>query len=273
MTFEEICSRWQPHVQNREAALVSWDNRAAAFSTHNIPGAEDSLAMRLILEKKLVKPGDQVLDVGCGAGRFAFALERLGAKVLGVDFSPRMIAEAERCAAELGSAARFRVLDWQDADLLREGLAGRFDFVLANMTPAICSADTFLKLTQAGRGHYLMTKHHRREASILDPLRDALGLTKPGSASDDSMLYAFELLWLQGLRPQIFYEDKHYLSRQTTEDAIRDYTLRMQSSRPLTPAEEDYIRTYLNGLSRDGWVEEKSDCSIAALYWRHAAAR
>ncbi len=40
------------------------------------------------------KPGERVLDVGCGAGQLSGEIARLGAEVTGVDSSPEMIAQA-----------------------------------------------------------------------------------------------------------------------------------------------------------------------------------
>lgn len=59
-----------------------------------------------------VKPGDQVLDVGCGPGRLTLAAQRwVGptGEAHGVDASPEMIATARRNAAQAGLAAKFQV--------------------------------------------------------------------------------------------------------------------------------------------------------------------
>jgi demethylmenaquinone methyltransferase/2-methoxy-6-polyprenyl-1,4-benzoquinol methylase len=49
--------------------------------------------------------GRVLLDSCCGTGDLAFALERAGARVLGVDFTPEMLARARAKGA--GQAARF----------------------------------------------------------------------------------------------------------------------------------------------------------------------
>src|SRR5262249_18008949 len=53
-----------------------------------------------------VGPGDQVLDVGCGVGRWSLAMAARGADVTGIDLSRSMVAEAARRAAERGLAPR-----------------------------------------------------------------------------------------------------------------------------------------------------------------------
>ncbi|HEY3861133.1 MAG TPA: ubiquinone/menaquinone biosynthesis methyltransferase [Verrucomicrobiae bacterium] len=45
-----------------------------------------------------VKPGQNALDLCCGTGDIAFALQRAGAEVTGLDFSPAMLAVAQRRA-------------------------------------------------------------------------------------------------------------------------------------------------------------------------------
>jgi len=68
--------------------------------------------------------GKSALDVGCGAGLLAEPLARLGAKVIGVDASPEVIAVARGHAATMGLAIDYRVGDVQ-------ALEGQFDLVTA----------------------------------------------------------------------------------------------------------------------------------------------
>jgi demethylmenaquinone methyltransferase/2-methoxy-6-polyprenyl-1,4-benzoquinol methylase len=54
-----------------------------------------------------VKPGEKSLDLCCGTGDIAFALNRAGAEVVGLDFSPPMLAVARERASRAGSAVQF----------------------------------------------------------------------------------------------------------------------------------------------------------------------
>jgi SAM-dependent methyltransferase len=51
-------------------------------------------AVALIRRVAPWRPGEQVLDLACGAGRHAFELERAGAQVVGLDLSPTMLLRA-----------------------------------------------------------------------------------------------------------------------------------------------------------------------------------
>lgn len=55
-----------------------------------------------------IRPGDRVLDLGCGNGKTSEALVTAGAEVTGVDFSPSAI---DSCAGWLGGRASFEVAD------------------------------------------------------------------------------------------------------------------------------------------------------------------
>jgi len=60
------------------------------------------LRWRRLGARAVVRPGDSVLDAACGTGDFAVADLRAGAaRVVGVDFSPRMLERARRKAPQV----------------------------------------------------------------------------------------------------------------------------------------------------------------------------
>ena len=73
-----------------------------------------------------------VADLGCGPGLDAIHLARGGTRVVGIDFSPRMIEMAMTCADEAGvsSLARFAVADIRDPAALSLIVPDEVDAVL-----------------------------------------------------------------------------------------------------------------------------------------------
>lgn len=75
-----------------------------------------------------VKAGQRVLDVGCGTGVVAITARRLGAKVVGLDLTPELLARAKEHGAEQG----YEDIEWRQGDA--EDLPfrdGEFDVVLS----------------------------------------------------------------------------------------------------------------------------------------------
>jgi SAM-dependent methyltransferase len=68
--------------------------------------------------------GEAWLDAGCGEGRLARELARRGARVLGVDVAPGLVATARRRARTLPAATRAR-LTFAAGDLQARGLVER----------------------------------------------------------------------------------------------------------------------------------------------------
>ena len=71
---------------------------------------------RLILDKLDVRPGDRLLDIGCGWGSFAISAAQAGATVLGITLSePQARLARERVvAAGLAERVEIRVADYRE---------------------------------------------------------------------------------------------------------------------------------------------------------------
>ena len=268
MTINEIKQLWNPKVKNSKAAVEFWNSKASSFAAKDIPNSENSLAMRLISENHMINSQQTVLDIGCGSGRFSFALEQLGARVTGTDFSPRMIEECEKMKNMRSSSIEFCVQDWQSADLYKLGWHNNFDLVLANMTPSVDSADTFLKLSEASRNWCIMVKPTRRSNAVHDRLNDIFNITSDTNSLDKSLLFAFELLWLKGMNPKIEYQDQTWQNSLHVDDAIREYILRTSMSHTLSNSQKETISEFLHSISVDNIVQETTHTTIAALYWQ-----
>jgi 2-polyprenyl-3-methyl-5-hydroxy-6-metoxy-1,4-benzoquinol methylase len=117
-----------------------WDQRARDFAgrgaglravcSYGMPSFYNGyihLTQQLALAKHLrVAAGTEVLDLGCGIGRWSRQLARRGAHVVGVDLAPSMIEEARRRSPRGALPIDYYVDDLRTLDLGRI-----FDLVLA----------------------------------------------------------------------------------------------------------------------------------------------
>lgn len=81
----------------------AWEENAAAWvAWARAPGHDSYWRFHRDLFLEIVpEPSGRTLDVGCGEGRLARDLARLGHEVVGVDASPTMLAAAREAAPEL----------------------------------------------------------------------------------------------------------------------------------------------------------------------------
>ena len=77
-----------------------WTHRADTWDRHNDVGMSKVAAKAI--EMSGVQPGMVCVDLGCGGGRLALELARLGASVVGVDVSDAMIERMESQAKKEG---------------------------------------------------------------------------------------------------------------------------------------------------------------------------
>lgn len=88
-----------------------------------------------------IKPGDNVLDVGCGTGTLALRLLRKGAHVTGIDMSAFMIETAKKHAEREGLAANLTVFQDSVTQLRKHAAPESFDAIVCTMVLGELSPD------------------------------------------------------------------------------------------------------------------------------------
>jgi 2-polyprenyl-3-methyl-5-hydroxy-6-metoxy-1,4-benzoquinol methylase len=66
-----------------------------------------------VIEARFLRPPGRLLDIGCGAGREAFALSSMGHTVSAIDINPGLVDAARRAAVHSNQSIDFRVTDGQ----------------------------------------------------------------------------------------------------------------------------------------------------------------
>ncbi len=171
---------------------------------------------RMIVEMAKIKPGDKVLDVGCGTGNLTLTASKYAeasGSVLGIDASPEMIDLARKKAQRSGVEALFEVgliekIDYPDAffdvaisrlvihhlpdDLKRRGFAEIFRvlkpgglFFLADFNPPANPILAHVALILFG--HRMMQSNVER----LPPMLAEAGFVEVASGPTRSAFLAF----------------------------------------------------------------------------------
>jgi SAM-dependent methyltransferase len=87
-------------------------------------------ATRRLLDGLRLAPGDRLLDLGCGTGATAVQAARSGARPVGLDLRPAMLAAARRRSSEL-------TLAWAAAEPVLPFADGSFDAACAESVVAL----------------------------------------------------------------------------------------------------------------------------------------
>jgi SAM-dependent methyltransferase len=106
-----------------DSVRAAWDHAADAYTDGQASG-RDWYRYEFLGPAQVALCGDvrglRVLDVGCGSGYMAREMAGRGARVSGIDISPRMIGHARRIEAEAPLGIEYHALDAAE-------VAARFD--------------------------------------------------------------------------------------------------------------------------------------------------
>ncbi len=83
----------------------------------NKPYKAEAAFVAACLQRHSVREGQKLLELACGTGRHAFALEQLGYEVLATDYSADLLEVARADAQSRGSAVAFELHDMRDLQL------------------------------------------------------------------------------------------------------------------------------------------------------------
>jgi 2-polyprenyl-3-methyl-5-hydroxy-6-metoxy-1,4-benzoquinol methylase len=113
-----------------------WDKNADYWNDRMREGNEFHRLLIAPAQERLLslRRGEVVLDVGCGNGQFARRMAALGADVVALDASSRMIENAKTNTMEHNQGIDYRVVDATDTAALISLGERRFDAAVCTMT-------------------------------------------------------------------------------------------------------------------------------------------
>lgn len=101
-------------VVNEKTADYSMENMVSSYDTYmrRITLGREGVLREETVKSAQVKPGDSVLEIGCGTGTLTLAAKRqagLTGKVFGIDILPGMVEISQKKAAEANEQITFQV--------------------------------------------------------------------------------------------------------------------------------------------------------------------
>lgn len=249
--------------------LTVWDLSVPNYRERAIPDERNNPYLRLVTEHEMWNEESTILDVGCGAGIYSVAFAKKCKKVVGMDVSGEMIAAAKENALRYGTPnTEFYQTDWHGFELSGTDWKGQFDLVFANMTPAVQSYHTLELMNEASRGWCFLSKPTEWKHSTTYELIKELGIWEKYRTFDMDMLCAFDVLRLQGRRPQLEYTTDIWESTHSLPEAYDFFIRRIEMKQLLTAEQKKIVCEYLDRKAVDGKIVDRTEVTIPMMYWR-----
>lgn len=216
----------EPLARNRET-WDRWTDLNYDSEFYDVPGFLAGRSTIDWIEREGVGDvdGKRLLHLQCHFGMGTLSWARLGARVTGVDFSPRAIERARELAEETGIEAEFVCCDVTEA---REHLEGEFDVVFVSYgaiswLPDLRPWASTIASVLAPGGRFFVVDHH--PALWIFDDTDAAGRT----LDDMKIAYRYPYFGREPLReveagnyadPSSDYESVTYSWQHTVEDIV-----------------------------------------------------
>jgi SAM-dependent methyltransferase len=119
-------------MKSTEQIVAKFEQAAAGYAERVYTNLDYYIHRRFVISTTWgtpLRPGDSVLELGCGDGYLAQLFVEYGLKYQGMDISPKMVAAAERRLQKAGLKAALVV-----ADFVRTPLVDDFDALVSFQT-------------------------------------------------------------------------------------------------------------------------------------------
>ena len=247
-----------------------WDGVAGQFNDLRVPSWDEDLFLKTI-EKLPAWGGDsEIMDLGCGAGRFSIAVADRCNHVTGSDVSPKMIEFADLKKAEYGKEdITFVNESWHDIDIAKRGYEGRFNLVFGHMTPALDSVEDIEKATRASKGYCALATFAKRDAPVADRFLKFME-TESHWHGDGKVPEFFEYLYKQKRFPRVDYylrDDTQKFDEDGAVEFLRDRYI-LDTLEEADEKTTEKIREFVRSEMQDGIFVNEVNAVIATMVWR-----
>ncbi len=251
LTTRDWNEEWKQLQQRRRTPddASYWDKRSATFATKDAPNPY----VERFLELAAVRPGETVLDMGCGTGALAIPLAAAGHKVVAADFSQGMLERLQEALYEKQVRGVIpKRMSWSDDWAALGVRPGMVDVCLASRSVATADMkDSLLRLTSAARRRVCITLTTGSSPRLDDRMLAAVGLDR---VLGRDHLYAFNILANEGLKPELSYiESERRDTFASFADAQEAFGRMIDDTACVLASSEERARAHRR---LDGWLKD-----------------
>ncbi|WP_094605216.1 hypothetical protein SPSIL_032890 [Sporomusa silvacetica DSM 10669] len=249
-----------------KAWVEFWNHFSERYAKHNDDNRQthqdiiDNLA-----GQGTVKPGDTLLDIGCGPGTYALPLAAKGVKVTGLDTASKMLATLQNAAAKAGLSDTINILKADWSDLPSEPA---YDVAFAAKSPAINDYNSLMKMTRVARKVCCLIGFAGRQDLDLRRLLWEQLLKEPAPGPSFDIIYPLNVLYQEGYRPNLTFYSYSHTEQEPLVYLLEHYTRYFAMLGVSGPNVEDSIRGFLQERAIDGLCIEQSNTTVGVMWWK-----
>ncbi|SMP62776.1 class I SAM-dependent methyltransferase [Anoxynatronum buryatiense] len=264
--YERLLTKPTREADDQEAF---WDKRAKIFHRNTKAKKSEHVVkmMEALMYRKVLKQKGEVLDIGCGTGRYAMAFAEQGQQVYASDISSEMLRyTAESCQAAGLVNVQCVKQDWSATAISELGWKNKFQLVFASMSPAIQSLKEIEKMSEASSGYCLVGRMIESKNDVETEVMQQLKLSRPYDPHNDRQIpYAMlNILWLLGYDPEIFYTEESQQVKRSVVDTIEGYAHRLKDADKATL---EAIESFVSQRQVDGEIQSRSCSKMCWILW------
>jgi len=266
LNFEDLWNK--SRNENLEETERFWDLRAEEFNNMVQGGEEKEQLMKYLISKTKLDKEHEVLDIGCGPGKYLLEFAKIVKETVGIDISPKMISYArDNVKKQHLNNVNLKVAPWQTLNIDRCQWNKKFNLVFASMSPAINSKESLMKLMEVSKQYCFISGFVYRRDNIRDSLMEIIFGEDYEKPSQKNIYCAFNILWNMAFYPEITYRDAVWNKKIPIDQAIDTYTFMICKNNGNQQLIKDKVTSYLTQISNDGQVEEHIEAKIAWMLW------
>lgn len=266
---------WRSQAQNRRRgphSALFWNKRAEGYSraiSKDRKQKRSDESFDLIAGTGLSWNGAEVLDIGCGPGTLALPLARMGARVTAIDISEQMLKVLGKRVEEEGLKLDQIVQSaWNDIDIDELGFRGRFDLVVASMTPGIDGPDSFEKMMETSKNvcYYSNFVARKWDPSYYELYQMLFNEKYPDGSFGFSLPFMY--LYSMGYRPTIKLSKSTWKNSETIDESVETVSGFFSGSKSIDEEMKGRIKEYFEKKAEGGMVQSTSDSIIGMMVWK-----
>ena len=253
-----------------ESNISKWDTMAKHFNALKIPQWGEDAFLKCIEELPVWDGNANILDLGCGAGRYSIAMADRASHIIGSDISGKMIEFANEKKKEFKKEnIEFINENFEDINVKSRGYEKKFDLIIGHMTPAIREVADIKKMNEACKGYCAMATFMDRKSDLNKELYEFLGIKDRKTATEHIPDF-FSYLYENGHMPKVtYYHRDDSKEFQGKEDAFEHLKGQIWADpEDLPPDLDDKITEFLEKHYINGKLVNKVDSIIVAMTWK-----